>query len=301
MKKINILKTITTLSLAMSFVFSSISFATPYTSSREQFEIFKKSYTKAPNPAKADPKLYPLSGKLEYGVITKELMDYEVSQGFGYMGVTKDGYAYNTNKKPSDMARAYEHRVGTTLLPDREIDDFHYGDDPREILLDLAGVYDGELSEKDKQIREVVSTYLKSYDWENASEMERAVKASEFILSKAHYDEIVQDLFSDKYKYDDLSQKEKQQVCDSHYLEGVFLNGKAVCGSFAQAYQLLARATGLNCIQAEDAIHEWNLVEIDGKWYRVDNGNIYSSVNKGLWEIDIEEDRQFRKKTWELK
>lgn len=301
MRKNNILKIIATLSLAMSFMFSGISFATPYTSSREQLEIFKKSYTKAPNPAKADPKLYPLSGKLEYGVITKELMDYEVSQGFGYMGVTKDGYAYNTNKKPSDMSIAYEHRVGTTLLPDREIDDFTYGDHSREILLDLAGVYDGELSEEDKKIREVVSSYLKSYDWENASEMERAVKASEFILSKAHYDEIVQDLFSDKYKYDDLSQEEKQQVCDSHYLKGVFLNGVGVCSGFSQAYQLLARATGLNCIQAKDAIHEWNLVEIDGKWYRVDNGEIYSSVNKGLWEIDIEEDRQFRKNTWELK
>ncbi len=65
---------------------------------------------------------------------------------------------------------------------------------------------------------------------------------------------------------------------------GVFLEGKAVCAGYAESFALLCNAVGINTISVTSLDHEWNLVQMYGKWYNVDctwddggNGNIYYS------------------------
>ncbi len=51
---------------------------------------------------------------------------------------------------------------------------------------------------------------------------------------------------------------------------GVFLEGKAVCAGYAEAFQLLCNGVGINTISVTSVEHEWNQVEYYGKWYNVD-------------------------------
>jgi len=51
---------------------------------------------------------------------------------------------------------------------------------------------------------------------------------------------------------------------------GALVESKCVCEGYAEAFQYLAQQYGINCIIARSSVHEWNFVEMDGKWYVVD-------------------------------
>ena len=51
---------------------------------------------------------------------------------------------------------------------------------------------------------------------------------------------------------------------------GVFLEGKAVCAGYSEAFALLCNGAGINALCVTSAEHEWNIVQIYGKWYNVD-------------------------------
>ncbi len=51
---------------------------------------------------------------------------------------------------------------------------------------------------------------------------------------------------------------------------GALVEEKCVCEGYAEAFQYLARQYNINCIIARSMEHEWNFVEMDGKWYVVD-------------------------------
>lgn len=51
---------------------------------------------------------------------------------------------------------------------------------------------------------------------------------------------------------------------------GVFLEGKAVCAGYAEAFQMLCQGVGIETITVTSADHEWNLVKLYGNWYHVD-------------------------------
>lgn len=58
------------------------------------------------------------------------------------------------------------------------------------------------------------------------------------------------------------------------YADGVLLNGKGVCQSYALAYEMLLKMVGIDTVYvkgwAGGMDHAWNLVKIDGEWYHVD-------------------------------
>ncbi len=76
-----------------------------------------------------------------------------------------------------------------------------------------------------------------------------------------------------------------------HNIVGVFTNEKsAVCDGYADAFQLLMNAVGIECatisgdIVGSDIGHSWNIVKLDGSWYTVDctwdsNGTVPSYTN----------------------
>ena len=51
---------------------------------------------------------------------------------------------------------------------------------------------------------------------------------------------------------------------------GVFLEGKAVCAGYAETFELLCNGAGINTISVTSESHEWNLVQMYGRWYNVD-------------------------------
>ncbi|MBR1535113.1 MAG: hypothetical protein IJ639_12160 [Ruminococcus sp.] len=63
---------------------------------------------------------------------------------------------------------------------------------------------------------------------------------------------------------------------------GAIHNGDAVCNGYAQAFELLCKCVGLDCVYivggagtnsmswAESTLHAWNAVCLSGKWYMVD-------------------------------
>jgi len=53
-------------------------------------------------------------------------------------------------------------------------------------------------------------------------------------------------------------------------LYGALVEEKCVCEGYAEAFQYLARQYNINCIIARSSKHEWNFVEMKGKWYIVD-------------------------------
>ncbi|KAG4092628.1 hypothetical protein H8356DRAFT_1312384 [Neocallimastix lanati (nom. inval.)] len=72
-------------------------------------------------------------------------------------------------------------------------------------------------------------------------------------------------------------------------LYGTLVENKSVCEGYAEAFQYIAQQYGINCIIARSSTHEWNFVEMNGKWYALDltfddpNGNkIPSNVYTNL-------------------
>lgn len=59
----------------------------------------------------------------------------------------------------------------------------------------------------------------------------------------------------------------------SHTAYGALIKGKSVCEGYAKAYKLMLNAMNIKCNYVTSAVHAWNEVEYDGKWYMVDVTN----------------------------
>lgn len=110
----------------------------------------------------------------------------------------------------------------------------------------------------------VIRDYLGSFQWRTVSELERARNAAFYIASNCTYD---------KTLYDRFVAGENTSGDPSFTAYGCLVNHKAVCEGMSVAYQLLARATGLNSFCApddNDKDHMFVYVQADGNWYKVD-------------------------------
>ena len=117
------------------------------------------------------------------------------------------------------------------------------------------------------------------------------IDKKDFEVSKQAYDTLVNNLTLNIKALSNDLEKEKaiyQIVCNMTTYDAtapanqsaysVLFTGKSVCAGYARAFQVLCRASGLNCyyifgstttsnVQEE---HAWNIVEIDGVYYNVD-------------------------------
>lgn len=90
---------------------------------------------------------------------------------------------------------------------------------------------------------------------------------------------IIHDYIAKKTTYDFLSDgKTASSEVKAHNLTGVSYYGRGVCEAYAEAYQYLCTTFGVTCINVSgtgitstgSGPHEWNYIQVGGKWYGVD-------------------------------
>ena len=86
------------------------------------------------------------------------------------------------------------------------------------------------------------------------------------------------------------------------YLDGVFIDGYAVCDGISKAFSLMARIEGMEAIRASGVVisnsenHAWNKVKIDNKWYSLDvtaDGLSIITKGEGAKHFEIRTHRYF--------
>lgn len=203
-------------------------------------------------PACANEEQYPLKGTFPYTLMTKEIVDKRLAEGWVFTG---DPYADVgtatpfTNNLEWSQVNTYKTHVMGINFP--------------KILITLAGLnpapdpYSGsELTEEEEAIKNEVIKYLNSYDWKNASEYEKAYYTAEYIASRSKY----------------VADENGGIQTNSTY--AVLINGRSMCDGFAQTYHLLTRSVGLKSVFVSDYNHAWNYVMIDGQWYEMDISDV---------------------------
>ena len=121
-----------------------------------------------------------------------------------------------------------------------------------------------------EQTADALRGFLNSFDWKNASEMERAKKALDF-CRQAQYD---WDTFIGKNSVTDPGHimPFDNPFGRSHSIVGCVRDKLCVCEGYANAYAVLCRMMGMEVLYAVDweADHAFNFVKVDGVWYTVD-------------------------------
>lgn len=56
----------------------------------------------------------------------------------------------------------------------------------------------------------------------------------------------------------------------SHYAEGVFNKGVAVCDGYSKAFMAIMEHYNIPCKMVTGGYHAWNIVKIKNKWYHID-------------------------------
>ena len=92
-------------------------------------------------------------------------------------------------------------------------------------------------------------------------------KGNDFDTAVAINDYLVQNV---EYDWDYYHYSPQAALLGSEY----GFQHKTVCNGYSRAYQLIARACGLNCRKVNGKVgkenHAWDVVQINGKWYQVD-------------------------------
>ncbi|MCC0660147.1 MULTISPECIES: cell wall-binding repeat-containing protein [unclassified Clostridioides] len=191
---------------------------------------------------------YPLKGMLEqFGLNTTGKFGWDINYGGNENGneLRADGKYYYINKGYAGLGAYAAAFAGE---PYKSV--IFKNLDPIKII---AGK---ELLtyEQTKNELVVIRNFLNSFDWRNASDMEKANRAAKLVIESKY----VSGIAHDTNVYGNLVEK------------------RGSCGSFASSFHVLTRLMGMNSIYQEDGAlnHAWNYVQIDGKWYEFDGSEV---------------------------
>lgn len=73
----------------------------------------------------------------------------------------------------------------------------------------------------------------------------------------------------------DIDNLKNNSISDSSYTaKGALINHLAVCQGYAESFKLIMTELGIGCHiitgKADNELHAWNIVRIDGEWYQID-------------------------------
>lgn len=119
-------------------------------------------------------------------------------------------------------------------------------------------------------IYEEIKDVLREIIDDNMTDSQKVTAIYEWLIMNVTYDEELLELL-----YDGASGLNRY---NGFYLEGVFLDKKAVCEGISKAFTAMCNIEGIRCVTVEGyqtknpngAGHAWNKVYVDGSWYIVD-------------------------------
>lgn len=117
-----------------------------------------------------------------------------------------------------------------------------------------------KLSNVDQKICKKIQTIIKDSITDKMSDYDKVKVIHDYIVNNTSYD-------YDNYYADTIPD-------ESYSIEGVILNGTAVCQGYAETFQLFMNLLGIKnkfiTGYANGGGHAWNLVKLNNKWYHVD-------------------------------
>lgn len=119
-------------------------------------------------------------------------------------------------------------------------------------------LYGEEIPEENAKAGEIYEAYTEFYDEcisEPMSDFDKEIAVHDYIVKNCVYGF-------------------PETESDAYDAYGVLVSGKAVCDGYAEAFFLLMTCLGVDCDIvvgiADEELHAWNQVELDGEWYNVD-------------------------------
>jgi transglutaminase/protease-like cytokinesis protein 3 len=100
-------------------------------------------------------------------------------------------------------------------------------------------------------------------------------------LSELELEKVIYKYIIDNIYYDDSPRK-----INAFGYDGI-MNGRGVCGDYADAFTLLANYAGFEVYSCISETHAWNIVKIDGTYYHCD----------ALWDEDVNQWNYFNRST----
>lgn len=186
---------------------------------------------------------------------------YEQYQSLNYQPITPtrsadyDGFAINESE--------YSYEVKET---DQLVNVLERGVNPNCVPNSTADL----IYNKMKQVlRQIIS--------DDMSDLEKATAIHDYLIMNVSYD----------YELSRINGS-KNKKYNGHYLEGVFLDQKAVCDGYAKAFAALCNMEGINCVVVygesvrSSGGHAWNKVLIEDDWYIVDVTNDDCLINSSF-------------------
>ena len=142
------------------------------------------------------------------------------------------------------------------------------------VLLYLAGLYDGELTEYEWAVAGKVREFLSSFDWQGASDYEKAERAIRFIAENSRYIESEGDGLFASSTYSCL------------------VKGTSTCDGFAQSFHLLTKSVGIKSFYVSNLNHAWNYINTNEMYYEIDTSALVQIFHFVSDKFDDELDKE---------
>lgn len=209
-------------------------------------------------------------------------MDLEkvISEGLVNYNQEIDISLYGGNPKFVDILQ--RARIQNPMIP--TVKNMKYNN--KVIVTEFMDTEKEAKSKQDKisnKVNEIVNKVIKS----EMNELEKQQALYDYLENNSTYDFEVE-TYMNKNKITSIP----YQYRDSFTPYGVLINGKGLCGSYAEAYKLLLDKVGIESIIVTGKLkdgtpHAWNKVHIKDKWYNVDvtNNHKATGVNKMLYNV----------------
>jgi hypothetical protein len=83
---------------------------------------------------------------------------------------------------------------------------------------------------------------------------------------------VLHDLIVENVEYNNaiIDSNFDEDTAYSQSAYSVFCTDLTVCAGYAQAFEMMCNAVGIDCVAVTSSSHEWNKVRIDDSWYNVD-------------------------------
>lgn len=157
----------------------------------------------------------------------------------------------------------------------------------------VKAVYDGAINILDKYILN---------KWQDGSE------SGERSIVHTIHDYLITNVTYDFELFDSSRNDENLKNNPAFYIDGVFLNGRAVCDGLARAVNFLCAIEGIESMRVTGSYasgpHAWNKVKIGGKWYNIDvtadsanytvNGGYEKQISHGFFMLSDDSMRRFQ-------